>query len=213
MPGHVPRTGGGPADPVPPGDAGRRLARVATEVFAPGVLIVVVVVCAAWRGAAGAVDGWIAAVVGVATGSLIPLAYIARGVRRGRWTDRHVGVLGDRRWPLAVALLSGTAGTVALALVGADEVVAVGAAGMAALVATMVVTLGLNWKISVHAVCAAGVVAMLTVMFFPWPVLAWPLPVLISWSRVRLGDHTVGQVVTGTALGALVMAPVYALLS
>lgn len=186
-----------------------RLAKVITDVLSPAVLIVVLVIAAAWRGATTPAQAWIAGAVGVAAGSAIPIAYIAHGVRRGRWTDHHVREREQRRLPLAVALVSGTIGTIALAAAGAREVAAVGVAGMGSLAVAIAITMGLRWKVSIHAIVAATTSALLTAMFGPWLALTWPVAVLIGWSRVRLGDHTWGQVFAGGAIGAAVATALY----
>ena len=180
--------------------------------LSPAVLIVVLVIAAAWRGATTPAQAWIAgAAVGVAAGSAVPIAYIAHGVRRGRLTDHHVRERAQRRLPLAVALVSGTIGTIALAAAGAREVAAVGVAGMGSLAVAIAITMGLRWKVSIHAIVAATTAALLTAMFGPWLALTWPVALLIGWSRVRLGDHTVGQVLAGGAIGAAVATALYLL--
>ena len=83
---------------------------------------------------------------------------------------------------------------------------------MAALLVAMAVTFGLRWKVSIHATAAAGVAAVLTILFGPWLALTWPVAGAICWSRIRLGDHTAGQVVAGAAVGAIAISSVYLLL-
>ena len=62
------------------------------------------------------------------------------------------------------------------------------------------------WKISIHSVgVAAGVFVLMTVGGTgQWPLLA--APPLAAWARLRLGAHTVAQVLAGILLGALVPA-------
>jgi hypothetical protein len=190
-----------------------RVARALTDVLSPGVLVVVVVVATASARAESAAQAWVAAAIGAVAGAVIPLAFIARGVRRGRWTDHHVRERAHRPWPLAVALISGVAGTALLLLTGAEAVVAAGAAGMSALAIATAVTIGLRWKLSIHAVAAAGSAAILTILFGPTLVASWPIAAAIAWSRVRLGDHTRAQACVGLVVGAVVMGAVFALLS
>jgi hypothetical protein len=59
---------------------------------------------------------------------------------------------------------------------------------LAGLAATLVVTLW--WKLSVHSAAAGGTVAILALTFDPTLTLAVPAVALVTWSRVRLGDHT-----------------------
>src|SRR5690606_38991862 len=100
-----------------------------------------------------------------------------------------------------------------LVLTGAHQVVAAGVAGMTALALATIVTIFLRWKISIHAVAAAGSAAILTILLGPWLMLSWPVAAAIAWSRVRLGDHTVAQVCAGLALGAAVMGTVFPLIA
>ncbi len=66
------------------------------------------------------------------------------------------------------------------------------------------------WKISIHCVGVGGATALL----FPiagvgkaWPVMLTVL--LVGWARLRLGAHTVPQVLAGFTLGAGVSLAVY----
>jgi len=94
-------------------------------------------------------------------------------------------------------------GTALLAVMGAPrELLALLGAMVAGLLVTLAITL--VWKISVHAAVAAGTVVVLTVVFGPAAAVLWPLAALVCWSRVALGDHTLGQVLGGSAAGGLV---------
>nr|WP_238161653.1 hypothetical protein [Micromonospora endolithica] len=145
--------------------------------------------------------GW--AAVAVLFCAVVPYFVIWWGVRRGRLTDHHIGVREQRRTPLVLGLLSVLVGLAVLVLLGAPR----------PLVAMVVVMFGVGlmvtlvnqvWKLSVHAAVAAGSVAVLVVLFGPALVPAVALVGLVGWSRVRLADHTPGQVVAGAVAGALV---------
>jgi membrane-associated phospholipid phosphatase len=69
---------------------------------------------------------------------------------------------------------------------------------------TLILLITLRWKISVHTATAAGVtVAVWQTLGSIAVPFALTLP-LIIWSRVKLGRHTLGQTLAGTALGASV---------
>ncbi|MEV0732262.1 phosphatase PAP2 family protein [Polymorphospora sp. NPDC050346] len=72
----------------------------------------------------------------------------------------------------------------------------------AALAVAAPITLLAKWKISIHALVAAGTAIALTVLVSPYFAVAWPLAALVGWSRVRLRDHTIAQVFAGAAIGA-----------
>ncbi|MGK5737580.1 phosphatase PAP2 family protein [Micromonospora sp. URMC 103] len=205
---------GGGAEPrtatLPRPGPGLRLARLVTELTAPAVLVSVLMLAVAWhstRGARGIGWGLLAALFV----SGIPFAYILGGVRRGRLTDHHVGLREQRRVPLLVGLCSVTAGLALLAGLGAPRpVLALVAAGVVGLV--VAVTVSHWWKMSIHAAVAAGTVVILVLTFGARLLLTAPLLALVGWSRVRVGDHTVPQVLAGGLVGGLVAGLVFAAL-
>ncbi|MEU4378753.1 phosphatase PAP2 family protein [Micromonospora echinofusca] len=185
-----------------------RLARFVTELTAPAVLVSALTLAVGWhstRGTHGLAWGLLATLFV----SGIPFAYILGGVRRGRLTDHHVGIREQRRVPLLFGLCSVAAGLALLAVLGAPRpVLALAAAGLVGLV--VAVTVSHWWKMSIHSAVAAGTVVVLVLTFGAGLLATAPLLALVGWSRVRLRDHTVPQVVAGLALGALVAALVFA---
>jgi membrane-associated phospholipid phosphatase len=68
------------------------------------------------------------------------------------------------------------------------------------------------WKVSLHATVAGGAVATVVLLYGPWLLLLIAPLILVCWSRVKLTDHTVTQVVVGALLGPLVGGAVFLLL-
>ncbi|RLK24358.1 PAP2 superfamily protein [Micromonospora sp. M71_S20] len=179
-----------------------------TELTAPVVLVSALTLAVGWHSAQGA-HGLAWGLLATLFVSGIPFAYILGGVRRGRLTDHHVGVREQRRVPLLFGLCSVAAGLALLAVLGAPRpVLALAAAGLVGLV--VAVTVSHWWKMSIHSAVAAGTVVVLVLTFGAGLLATAPLLVLVGWSRVRLRDHTVPQVVAGLALGALVAALIFA---
>src|SRR4051794_19318986 len=132
-----------------------RLAAQVTSLTSPTNVALVLLIAVAWHSsgqASGAVWGLLAA----AFASLIPLAFILVGVRRGRWQNRHVPNRAQRWLPLLVALGSVAIATILLVAGHAPRsLVALLVAMLAGLALVLVVTLA--WKVSIHtAVTAAG---------------------------------------------------------
>ena len=188
-----------------------RLARAVTEVFAPPMLATVLpIVIAAHAGPtvpAGLAWGLLASLFS----AIIPYAMIWYGVRRGRLSDRHIGVREQRTKPLALGLASVLVGLVLLMLFGAPrELIAlVVALFVGGLVATVI---NHYWKLSVHASVAAGSMVVLVLVFGPALLATAVVVAAVGWSRVRLHDHTAWQVVTGTVVGAVVTGLVFGVL-
>ncbi|SCF46413.1 PAP2 superfamily protein [Micromonospora matsumotoense] len=198
-------------EPVVPVGVATRVARLVTEVTAPAVLVTGLTVVIGWHsvgGARGLVWGLLATVFAAG----VPFAYILGGVRRGRLTDHHLGRREQRRMPLLLGLASAAVGLALLAALGAPRpVLALVAAGVVGLVVAVAVSHW--WKMSIHSAVAAGTLVVLVLTFGPRLLPAVPLLALVGWSRVRLRDHTVAQVVVGALVGGLVAGLVYAPLS
>ncbi|WP_406354169.1 hypothetical protein [Streptomyces sp. NBC_00658] len=188
-----------------------RTARAITDGLEPkNVILVVCLVLGAAQNDALVGLAW--AVHAIVFAAVIPVAYIKYGIRAGRWRDRHVGQRERRLHLIPVIMASVGIAITTMLLLDAP-------AQMTVLVVAMLATLGAIlpvtafWKISVHTSVSAGAIAILTVGISPWWALAFPLVVLIGWSRVALRDHTLGQVVAGAGLGALVASAVFAWLT
>lgn len=187
------------------------VARGLTEVFAPAVLAAALPIVIGGHAGRTVPVGLAWGLLASVFSAVIPYAMIWYGVRRGRLSDRHIGVREQRTKPLALGLVSVLVGLALLGLLGAPgELIAlVVALFVGGLVATVV---NHFWKLSVHASVAAGSMVVLVLVFGPLLLVTGVIVVAVGWSRVRLGDHTPSQVVAGTVIGALVSGLVFGLL-
>ncbi|WP_328508571.1 hypothetical protein OG981_03085 [Streptomyces mirabilis] len=83
--------------------AAHRIARVITEAFAPGILVVVILLAVGWystRSLTGTSWGLLAALFC----GIIPYGFIIWGARRGHWTDRHIKQHRQRTIPLVATM-------------------------------------------------------------------------------------------------------------
>ncbi|PWR06335.1 phosphoesterase PA-phosphatase [Micromonospora acroterricola] len=190
---------------------GLRVARLVTELTAPAVLVSLLMVTVSWHSSRGTGRGLAWGLLATLFVTGIPFAYILGGVRRGRLTDHHIGRREQRRVPLLVGLGSVAAGLALLTVLGAPRpLLALAVAGIVGLV--VAVSVSHWWKMSIHSAVAAGALVILVLIFGSPLLLAAPLVGLVGWSRVRLRDHTVPQVLTGSVLGALIAGLVFGLL-
>lgn len=178
------------------------VARVITELSGPALCaaagLVVVAIRTSGNGA-GAAWGGLAAILVAG----VPMAFIAHGVKRGRWNDHHVNDRSQRAVPLLVALASVALAAVLLVVVRAPrELVALVGAQVVGLVAVLVVTRW--WKVSIHAAVAGGLLGIFVVIFGPWALLGVAALAAVAWSRTVLDAHTWPQVIVGAALGTAV---------
>jgi membrane-associated phospholipid phosphatase len=185
-----------PAVTAPP-----RFAQAVTDLLEPKNWIIFSTLAVGWG-----IDGWAGlgwGAVSALFAAVIPTIFIRYGMRRGRVSDRHVGVIAQRLIVLAFVLGSVAAGVLLMVLGGAPrDIIALTVAMFTALLVLTAVTT--KWKISVHAAVSAGGVAMLALVYGALALLLLPLVVLVGWSRVVLRDHTTAQVIAGAALGVSV---------
>lgn len=199
-------TSSGPAETT---SVRTRVAHVVTETTAPAILAVagllVVAIHSAGSGAGAAWGGFAALLV---TG--VPLAYVAKGVKAGKWSDHHIADRTQRAVPLLIASVSVAVAAVLLALVRAPrDLIALVLAQLVGLVVVLVVSRW--WKISIHTAVAGGFLGILIVLFGPWALLGLPALAAVGWSRIVLDAHTWAQVLAGGALGAVVAVTLFPL--
>jgi hypothetical protein len=192
-----------------------RVARFATEALAPWVWVLGLPLVVAWQVTGhdlGRTVLW-GLVVGI-TGSLIPMAVIVRGARQGKWDSHHVTNRAGRLIPFAACIVSLAVGFTALLIGDAPhQMVALAAAELTCLFAALAITFGLKFKISMHAVVAAGATVMLIAVYGPAMALLIPFVIWVCWSRVELRDHATSQILTGTLLGTVLGGGLYLLLA
>lgn len=187
----------------------RSAAEWVSYLLEPKNWIIATTLAVGWHadGAAGLAWGAVAALFA----GVIPMVFISRGVRRGRWTDRYVGAKRPRLIVLAFIIASVAVGLALLVGFGAPGELSgyigcmLGSVAVLAAITTV-------WKISIHCAVAAGSVTILTLMFGPWLTPAYVLVALTAWSRVVVKDHTAAQVIAGSLLGVAAAVVTYALI-
>jgi membrane-associated phospholipid phosphatase len=189
---------------------GRSSAGRVSYLLEPKNWIIATVLAVGWHADGVAGLGW-GAVAALFAG-VLPMAFISRGVRVGRWEDRYVGAKRPRLIVLTFITLSVAAGLLVLVGLGAPGELSgyfgcmLGSVAVLAAITTV-------WKISIHCAVASGSVTIMTLLFGAWLLPAFLLVALTAWSRVVLKDHTTAQVMAGSVLGALAGAVTYAIIT
>jgi membrane-associated phospholipid phosphatase len=184
-------------------------ARLITDRLEPKNWIILVTLLMGWHADRFAGIGW-GLFAAVFTG-VIPMLFIKYGQRRGYWGDRHVGRRQDRLYVLPGIMVSVIAGLALMySLEAPSEVTALVVAMLVSLVVVLAITT--VWKVSLHTAVSSGAIATLALAYGPWMLLLSPAVPVIGWSRVQLRDHTLGQVIVGTLLGAVIGGGTFVLL-
>ena len=189
---------------------GRSQAEWVSYLLEPKNWIIATTLAIGWHadGAAGLAWGAVAALFA----GVLPMVFISRGVRRGRWDDRYVSDKRPRLIVLAFIIASVAAGLALLIGFGAPRELSGYIGCMLASVAVLA-AITTVWKVSIHCAVAAGSVTILALLFGPLVAPAYLLVALTAWSRVALKDHTTAQVIAGSLLGVAAACATYAVIS
>jgi hypothetical protein len=140
--------------------------------------------------------------------SAAPFLFILRGVRQGKYTDRHVSQREQRLVPLLFGISCVMVVFVLLLLLHASHaMMATMTAVIIALAIATVITR--SWKISFHLVGIAGAVTSLSLIFGSFCLLLSPLVVLVAWARWQVHAHTLLQALAGTVLAVSVTIAIF----
>ncbi len=189
--------------------SGRSPAEWVSYLLEPKNWIIATTLAVGWDAGGAAGLGW-GAVAALFAG-VLPMMFISRGVRHGRWDDRYVGAKRPRLIVLAFIIASVAAGLALLVGLGAPHELSGYIGCMLASVA-LLAAITTVWKVSIHCAVAAGSVTVLTLLFGPSLIPAYLLVALTAWSRVALKDHTTAQVIAGSLLGVAAAVVTYAVI-
>ncbi|MCE7011154.1 hypothetical protein LWC34_51370 [Kibdelosporangium philippinense] len=195
-----------------PSVPGNRLAKIVTEVLSPATIVVLLPFAVAWNATGHQVLATILWSLVVAIFySVLPMVFIIRGARRGKWDGHWVRERERRFLPLMMCLVSALVG-LAILLVGdaPRDVLALAWSMISVLIVCVIITKW--WKVSLHATVAGGAVATVILIYGWIMAVLVPLVVLVAWARVKVRDHTTAQVIVGALLGPVVGGAVFLLL-
>jgi membrane-associated phospholipid phosphatase len=122
-------------------------------------------------------------------------------VSSGKWADYDVSDQGQRRYFYPVTLAIAALNILLFWLMNLPRALLMGA-WVSLFLLLAGVMLNLRWKVSLHTMFGAYCAIALLSNNLVLSVTLLVLVMMIGWSRVVLGRHTVGQVISGTCLGS-----------
>ncbi len=137
----------------------------------------------------------------VLLGPGIPSLYAAVAFSLGHTPSIFISDGRQRTVPLVLAALSCSFGTLYLHGQGAPTyvIILMGAYASSAFLASLITW---RWTISLHVAGAVvpWLVGLVCVGVLYWALL--PVPVIVGWARIRRREHTTGQILAGSLVGA-----------
>lgn len=182
-----------------------------SRIFAPVVVVLVSLLIVALDEAKPllGITYWLLASV---FGVLLPVGFVAYGVKKGHLDSLGISVRRQRLVPMCVAILCVSMGGAGLLLLSAPRLLlGMYGSGLALLIILTAVTKW--WKISLHSAIASGSVAAFCVVFGAVVLVAAPAVAAVCWARYRLRKHSVTQLVAGVAAGSAVSLILFPVLS
>lgn len=180
-----------------------RIARYVSNILAPATISLPFILLVAFYQAQDQFAAFVYAFITLIFLSIGPLLYIIIGVRLGKLTDMDVSRRSQRAGPFLFGIISVMIGWLVLTLLNGPRNL------QTVLIITVcsgivMLTITCWWKISIHASSLGGVATVLTALYGAVMLPMFVLLVLVSWSRVVLGRHTVTQVIAGSLTGIVI---------
>jgi hypothetical protein len=179
-------------------------ARAISNLFSPPMVWAVLVFPMAFRYAESPAQALLWAFTYGILVCLTPVLYIVWMVQRGKIGDMHMKERRERFLPFLFSMVCTTVAWQVLRFMGAPPMLPMVAIFTLAELAVMA-SITLVWQISMHAMSIAVAVVATAIVFGPMSALiVSPLMPLVGVARLKLERHTLGQVVAGLLVGALI---------
>lgn len=189
-----------------------KIAKIVTEIFAPPIIAVIALGVVSYQSASHTSEflkwwGLSSLLIGI-----IPAAFIFKRLNAGHLSDHNISVASQRYMPFIISIASALASFIILHLMSAPPfIIAVTLSAIVVLLLAML--LNPKCKMSIHCSSMASIAIILTFVLGTW---AWSIVILVpvvGWSRVKVAQHTVPQVILGGMVGAGVTWAIFKLTS
>jgi membrane-associated phospholipid phosphatase len=192
-----------PVLPVPIMARDWRAARWVSRIASPPLLAISSTMITAAQINASQTSGisawWWASLIVLLT-ILTPSGYVFYLLKKGKVTDFDVYLRAQRFWPYIISILCAATSWLVLAVAHAPRLLVV-LSGASVGQGVMMFLINQRWKISAHAAGTASAAIIIWQIFGAAGSPALLIIPLVGWSRVRLGRHSLLQVIAGALLG------------
>lgn len=178
------------------------LARVLSQIFNPVFVTVAAYLLVGFQTLDEAGLAWVGGIIAFQTAPSV-LYYLVR-LRQGGFSDADVSVRHERNELYVFGTVSVLLTIALLLVLGAPRpflALTIGMLGIGIICGLV----NLIWKISMHG-AAIGALATLALIYSSMlGIVFWICAAAVAWARVRTRNHTLGQVIAGLAVAAMVV--------
>ncbi|MEO8231838.1 MAG: PAP2 family protein [Ignavibacteriota bacterium] len=137
--------------------------------------------------------------IAVAFGFIAPIALFLILRKKGKLADQDASIKEERTFPFLIAIGFYLLGLILMIKFNLNII---SIAFWFCYISNTIITIIINkfWKISAHAMGAAGPFSAITFAFGLIGLILLPIVALVGWSRVKLRCHTLSQVTAGVLL-------------
>ena len=181
-------------------DINRKLARIISDVFVPPVNLVFLFLYLAFKFEPDSSSAFETIAIAVLFGFVFPVAFFVYLRKKKKVVDNDATIKEERTVPYLFGIFLSS---LAFGLCVYFESSMISRFVWITYIVNTAILIIINksWKISAHAIGAASPIGVIFT-FNPQLALILLIPLaIISWSRIKLGVHTIPQVLAGSAFG------------
>lgn len=176
-----------------------KLARIISTVFVPPSFTIIIFTIFAFNLESEPTKQVISIVNALVFGFSAPITLFLILRKKGKLADQDASIKEERTFPFIISIGFYLLG---LVLMIKYDLNIVSIAFWFCYISNTVITIFINkfWKISAHAMGAAGPFAAVVFAFGWIGLIMLPIVLLVGWSRIKLKCHSLSQVVIGVVL-------------
>lgn len=173
-----------------------KLARFISTLFVPPAFTIIIFSIFAFQLESELSKRVATVLIALVFGFIAPIALFLILRKKGKLADQDASIKEERTFPFIIAIGFYLIG---LILMIKFELNIISIAFWFCYISNTLITIIINkfWKISAHAMGAAGPFAALVFAFGWIGIVLLPIVLLVGWARIKLKCHTISQVVAG----------------
>lgn len=176
-----------------------KLARIISTLFVPPSFTIIIFTIFAFTLESEPSKQVVTILTSLGFGFIAPIVLFLILRKKGKLTDQDASIKEERTIPFLIAIIFYLIG---FWIMIKYDLNIISIAFWFCYISNTLITIFINkfWKISAHAMGAAGPFAAITFAFGWIGIVLLPIVLLVGWARVELKCHTPSQVVTGVLL-------------